>query len=305
MRKKILTFLSLMTVLVVMCSSLAFAVVTTERTLPRVNDEAGVLDANSVEALNKKYDELSEKYEFDFAALTVNSTNGQDVESFSDDYFDYNGFGIGNDNSGVVLVISFDPRECYISACGDGTRYFDYYECQDIIDKFYSELKAGDYAEVFDIFADEVEKYLNGTYGISSGDYYGDYDDSEYVFGDNYYDGKDENVGILQTIKNEWHTLVLIPVCIGVIFAALTVFALTRGNKSVRMNDSARTYQVPGSFVLSNSEDNFTHTSVSKTPRAQDNSDNNFGSGSGGGIGSSGTHVGSSGASHSGGGRGF
>lgn len=299
MKRKIFALLSAVLVLTVLCSSFAFSVGTgVTRTLPRVNDEAGVIDSEEVKALNEKYDALSEKWQFDFAALTVNSTDGRDIVDFSDDYFDYNGFGFGENNSGVVLVISFDPRECYISACGEGTNYFDYYECQNIIDKFYSELKSGDYAEVFDIFADEVEKYLDGTNSVIS-DGYDDYDtDDDYFDYDDW--GYEQNQGgWAATIKREWHTLVLIPVGIGIALAILTVFALTRGNKSVRMNSSASSYQVPGSFVLTRNEDIFTHKTVSRTPRPEPDSN------SGGGIGSSGTHIGSSGASHSGGGRSF
>lgn len=299
MKKKVFALLSAVLMLTVLLSSLVFAVSTgVTRTLPRVNDEAGVIDSEEVEALNEKYDALSEKWQFDFAALTVNSTDGKDIIAFSDDYFDYNGFGIGDDNSGIVLVISFDPRECYISACGEGTNYFDYYECQNIIDEFYSELKSGDYAEVFDIFADEVEKYLDGTYSYVSDGYddtYGDNFDS-----DDWYYSQNQG-GWSSTIKREWHTLVLIPIGIGVALAILTVFLLTRGNKSVRMNNSASSYQVPGSFALRNAEDIFLHKTVSRTPHSDPDSNNN----SGGGIGSSGTHIGSSGASHSGGGRGF
>lgn len=274
MKNKISAFTLALLILIMSVSLPVFAAkATTDRVLPRMNDEAGLIDAKSEKKLNSKLDALSEEWQFDFAALTVNSTNGKDIIAFSDDYFDYNGFGIGEDRSGVVLVISMNPRECYISARGEGTKYFDYDDCQDIIDEFYNELTSGNYAEVFNIFADSACNRLDEGRNGKTFSYR------------------------WNSFISDWQVTILVPIGIGIVLAIITIVILISGNKSVRKNPDAEAYQVAGSFVLSRSDDYFSHKNVSRTPKAESNS--------GGSIGSSGTHTSSSGASHSGGGRSF
>lgn len=269
MKRRISAFITAVLILLVSCSLPIFAKGTSNvRALPRMNDEANLIDEKSEARLNSKLDALSEEWQFDFAALTVNSSNGKDIISFSDDYFDYNGFGIGADRSGVVLVICLDPRECYISARGEGTSYFDYDDCQDIIDEFYNELTSGNYAEVFDIFADSACARLDEGRNGKTFSYR------------------------WNSFISDWQTTILIPIGVGVVLAIITIAILISGNRSVRKNAAAGTYQVPGSFALSRSEDHFTHKNVSRTPKSDSES-------------SGGTHTSSSGASHSGGGRSF
>ena len=137
MKKRIFAFIAAVLMLAVSFSFFCFAAQKPEtRLVARLADKAGLIDDATEKQLLATLDSLSEQMQFDFVVATVDSTGGKDIVAFSDDYFDYNGFGFGNDDSGVALIISMNPREVYISGCGEGTEYFDYDDCQDIIDVF-------------------------------------------------------------------------------------------------------------------------------------------------------------------------
>ena len=279
MKKRIVAVISAVLIFALSFSFLCFAeTIPDHRLVPRMNDQAELVDSATESELLERLDELSESLNFDIAIATVKTTNGKDIIAFSDDYFDYNGFGLGDDRSGVVLIISMDPRECYISACGEGTAYFDYDDCQNIIDDFYDDLKSGNYGSVFGTFIDDAEQYVD--------------------FGRN---GKSVSYR-LDSMKADWGFAIALPIAIGIILAFVTVGILTRRNKSVAMKANAADYQVGNSLVITRNDEHFLYKNVTSTPIPSDDSSGGSGGSS---IGSSGTHISSSGSSHSGGGRSF
>lgn len=278
MKKRVLAFAAAVMVLALSLCVFSLAAVKPEtRQVPRLVDKANLIDEADEKRILERLDSLSEQYQFDFVAATVKTTGGKEIVEFSDDYFDYNGFGYGKDDSGVALIISMNPRIVYISGCGEGTKYFDYDDAQDIIDVFYGDLKAGNYATVVDTFIDEAQRSVEfGRNGVPF----------SYR---------------LQTLLPNWMVTLLAPVVIGIALAFATVSFMTKGLKSVRKKESAADYVVPGSMRLTRNEDVFLYSNVSKTAKVQDNSDSYSGSS----YGSSGSHESSSGNSHSGGGRSF
>ena len=278
MKKRILAFAAAVMVLALSLCVFSLAAVKPEtRQVPRLVDKANLIDEEDEKRLLERLDSLSEQYQFDFVAATVKTTGGKEIVEFSDDYFDYNGFGYGKDDSGVALIISMNPRIVYISGCGEGTKYFDYGDAQKIIDVFYGDLKAGNYAAVVDTFIDEAQRSVEfGRNGVPF----------SYR---------------LQTLLPNWMVTLLAPVVIGIALAFATVSFMTKGLKSVRKKESAADYVVPGSMRLTRNEDVFLYSNVSKSAKVQDNSDSSSGSS----YGSSGSHTSSSGNSHSGGGRSF
>lgn len=278
MKKRVLAFAAAVMVLALSLCVFSLAAVKPEtRQVPRLVDKANLIDEADEKRLLERLDSLSEQYQFDFVAATVKTTGGKEIVEFSDDYFDYNGFGYGKDDSGVALIISMNPRIVYISGCGEGTKYFDYNDAQEIIDVFYGDLKAGNYAAVVDTFIDEAQRSVEfGRNGVPF----------SYR---------------LQALLPNWMVTLLAPVVIGIALAFATVSFMTKGLKSVRKKESAADYVVPGSMRLTRNEDVFLYSNVSKTAKVQDSSDSSSGSS----YGSSGSHESSSGNSHSGGGRSF
>lgn len=76
-----------------------------------VVDEAGVLSTDKIAAFEAKLARFEQKTKSQAVVVIVPSLNGKSREAFADDYFDYNGYGYGEEKEGVLLLI----------ATGDGT----------------------------------------------------------------------------------------------------------------------------------------------------------------------------------------
>ena len=66
---------------------------------------------------------LGSQYQMDIVLVTTNDTGGLSAREYADDYFDYNGYGIGSERNGILFLMDFDNREIYISTSGSSIRY--------------------------------------------------------------------------------------------------------------------------------------------------------------------------------------
>lgn len=72
------------------------------RQLPRLVDRADLLSELEEEELEARLDEISERQQADVVVVTVNSLDGKSAQDYADDFYDYNGYGIGTDKSGWI-----------------------------------------------------------------------------------------------------------------------------------------------------------------------------------------------------------
>ena len=86
-----------------------------ERQKPLLVDDAGLLTEEESNALLNKLEDISQKYENEVGIVTVNSLEGKTAEAYADDYYDYNGYGYGENDDGLLLLISMGEREWAIS----------------------------------------------------------------------------------------------------------------------------------------------------------------------------------------------
>ena len=75
------------------------------KNLKRVVDNANLLTVEEEEALSEKAEELSEKYDKGFVILTDKSSYGLSKEVYAADFFIFNGYGVGDNYSGVILFL--------------------------------------------------------------------------------------------------------------------------------------------------------------------------------------------------------
>jgi len=88
---------------------------------PRVVDLANVLSPADESALEQKATEIGAKFNMDLVIVTTNDTGGRSAMDFADDYFDYNGYGVGDSRDGALFLIDFANRQTWISTSGDKT----------------------------------------------------------------------------------------------------------------------------------------------------------------------------------------
>lgn len=282
MRRKLL---ALLLSLVLLAAVLPCALAASD--LPQVIDNAYLLSASERDALETKAAALRGEYEMDVVILTVDSLHGKRPQDYADDYYDENGYGCGEEKSGLLFLISMEERDWYISTCGEAIYAFTDYGIQQVGEAALPYLSDGEYYEAFDAYLDELPIYFSAYRSGAPLDGYAD------TSGD-YYHGDQESV--VHYEKRRTPSLV-ISLLIGAAVAGIVVLVMRTSMNTNRLQSGASDYLEQGSFHLNRQQDLFLYSHVSKTHRPQNNN-------SSGGGGSS-THTSSSGRSHGGGGGKF
>ena len=279
-----------------------------ERQKSLLVDDADLLSPDEEAALLPLLEEKSAAVGADIAVVTVNDTDGQDVENFAYDYYDYNGYGQGEDNDGVLLLISMEERDYWIVTTGYCIEAITDYGLEKIQNDFLPSLSYGNYIDAFRTFAADCETLIAAARQGNVYDLYHSEDDPENTYGgyyndaSNYYDGE-------SYLPQNYHPFnvganALLALVIGFVLALITVLSMKGKLQTVRRRYEASNYVVPGSLALRANDDRFLYSTVSQTAIPQHTEDH---SSHGGGFSGGGSHTsfGSSGVSHGGGGGKF
>lgn len=237
-----------------------------------VIDDAGLIKASDEKKLDKKIKNI-QKDKFDVVILTVKSLDGKSAQDYADDYYDNNDYGLDNEKSGVLFLVSKGDRKYHISTKGVGIKAFTDYGIGRIKEEIKPYLSDGDYFDACDEFLnitkDFVKAYKDGT----------PYDT------DNPYNEEIDYV-ILEVIA----------LVIAFVIALISVGIMRLRMNTAKPKGTAMEYIKKGSFKLTSEKDIFMYSTVTKTAKPKDN-DNS--------AGGSTTHVSSSGSEHGGGGGSF
>lgn len=247
-------------------------VIPDERVRDRVVDEAELLSAEEEGTLLEKLDEISERQKCDVVVATVNSLEGKTAMEYADDFYDYNGYGYGENRNGILLLISMEDRDWWISTCGYGITAFTDAGQEYIADRFRPLLSDGDYNGAFTKYADLCDAFITQARTgepYDSGHLPKDSVSPFWIFGD---------------------------LAIGFLIAFFMGSRKKAKLKSVRKQVAAQDYTRPGSMVVAAQSDYMVNRTVTSRiiPRDDDHS--------GGG---SSTHSSSSGTTHGGSGGKF
>jgi uncharacterized protein len=260
--------------------------------LPRIVDKADLLTKEQKRSLRSKIDEVSEKYDFDIVIVTVNSTNGKSAMEYADDYYDYKGYGCGEDNDGCLYLVDMGNREFWLSTTGYGITALTDYGIEYVNNEALPYLSGGDYYNAFDTVISEVDSLVGQAKDGTPYDI-----DSDYDYSSNYNESYSDSID-----REEAQKTIIGCFIISVIIAIVVVLSIRKSYKPVRFNSNANSYIVPGSMHMSYTADNFLYTTTSRTRIQSDSSSSGGHSGGGGG---SSTHTSSSGTTHGGGGGHF
>lgn len=236
----------------------------------RVIDDAGLLTDSEADDLIAKLDEISERQQFDVVIVTADSLDGATVRDYADDMYDYCNFGYGEDRDGVLLLISMEDRDWYISTCGYGETAFTDAGIQYIGDQMGSNLSDGNYAAAFNTYAEQCDIYITQARTDTP------YDSS--------------------SLPRQPLSLIWIPISlvIGFVIALIAVGIMKSKLKTVRSQAAANSYVKDGSLNVTECRDVFLYCTVNRTERPKEDSSSG-----------SSTHTSSSGTTHGGGGGKF
>lgn len=257
---------------------------------PKVVDEADLLSREEESMLEAKAQALAEQYSMDVVILTVNSTSGVYIEQYADDYYDNNGYGIGENYSGVLVMLCMDTREWAISTCGD-TRYaLTDYGIEQLFSVMAGDLSYGYYYDAFDAYLNALPQYFDA---YLKGDPI-DGDSGGYTGPGSYEPGTDDDIIYYPEDPPGFWDVFPTSLLIGAVVALITVLIMRSSMNTVRKQSSASAYKAYEGCRLVRQQDIFLYSTLSRTRRPQD-------TGGGGGGGGSSVHRSSSGRSHGGG----
>ena len=274
-------------------ASLCVCAAATGSDTPLIVDNAGVLTSEQVDDLTQTASDLRDLYEMDVVIVVVADLDGKSAQDYADDYYDYNGYGIGDDYSGMLLLIATESRDWWISTCGEAIYVLTDYGIESIFSDFAGYLSVNDYYHAFETYLDCLPEYFDAYYSGNpidgySGNYSGpgsytpgDADDTVYY--------EDDSFGIFE---------ILFSLVAGCVVAGIAVLIMSAQMNTKLQQNSARNYLNQSSYQLHGHSDMFLYSNVTKVRRESSSS-----SGSGGG--GSSTHRSSSGRSHGGGGGKF
>ena len=243
-----------------------------ERLYPLLVDDAQLLDEAEETALLARLEEISARQKMDVAVITVQSMDGRDAESYTDDFYDYFGYGQGSSKDGVMLLIAMDEREVHMTAVGYGISAFTDAGRAYILDNcVMPQIRDGAYAGAFNEFASQCDAFITQAKTGRP------------------YDGGFMPKGEFKPLGAAW---LLAAVVVGVIITMCVSARLKKQMKTVEPQHTANSYAVDGSLAITGSFDRFLTANTVRTPRKTES-------------GGSTTHTSSSGETHSGTSRNF
>ena len=208
-----------------------------ERTLPLVVDQANIIPDDVEAALIARCDTIAEEYKMEVAIVTASDFGGLIAEAYADDFYDFNGYGYGENDDGMLVV--YKPgeegeREIYITTHGNGSAVFFQGIREGIIVDMKDYLIAEDYDKAFNMYLDRAEEQLKpGTPVI-------------------------------------W---LFILALVGAVVGLLITGSMTAKNKSVIAQNQAKVYTRQGSMNVTGAQDVYAYSFVDTRPKqTSDNS---------------------------------
>lgn len=258
MKRKILSLM------MILCLLTAF-ILPAQAASAHMVDEAGLLTDAQASDLEEKLAEISNRHGVDLVIVTVDSTNGKSPMDFADDYFDYNSYR----EDGVLLLISMEDRDWWVSTSGYGITAITDAGLEYISDRFVPYLSDEEYDQAFREFAALCDEFIIQA---KTGDPYDSHNLPKDPFA---------------FVRN-----LIIALVIGLVVAWIITGNMKSKLKTVRQRARADDYVAAGSLHLSHSRDLLLYTHLDRREKPKSSS-------------GSSTHTSSSGRSHGGGGGKF
>ena len=250
----------LITMLLALLITLSFAVPAFAEAMPRLVDQADLLTDAQEAALLSKLDTISNKHGMDVVVVTVDTLEGKSPTAYADDFYDYNGYC----EDGILLLVSTEDSDWWISTAGYGITAFTDAGIEYLGNRFVPSLSGGDYAGAFEIYADHCDEFITQA---KTGDPYDTHNLPKEPF--------------------DFLLNLAVSFVIGLVIAAIATAVMKGKLKSVRAQAGASGYVKTGSMNVTHRQDLFLYRDVKRTAKPKDSS-------------GSSTHTSSSGRSHGG-----
>ena len=145
---------------IIILTVLIFGLAGSAFTLDRLIDNAGILDASVKASLLDRLNSVSTQYDFDLVIVTENSIGSKSPMDYADDFFDYNGYGLGNDNDGCIFLLVMGSRDYWFSTSGRGIKLMNSTAGDKLEKSVLPYLKNDNFPDAFRAFISDWEEFL-------------------------------------------------------------------------------------------------------------------------------------------------
>lgn len=159
--KKAFVLLLIVAMLLLPCSAFAIQM--------RVYDFARLFTSDEVMELENTIASATADTGYDFVVLTSNDVGGKSSIAYADDFYDENGFGTGEDFSGLLYFIDMDNRVPTISTCGEMIDIITDARLEKLLDTAFEYLVEGEYAASAEAVIEQAVSYAKR--GVVEGQY--------------------------------------------------------------------------------------------------------------------------------------
>lgn len=229
-------------------------------------DEVNYLTREEGMEVSQMLQNIKDTYNIDAAIVIVNSLDGKTAEGYADDYYDYNGYGMGENDDGLLLLISKNPRKYHITTHALAVKMFDDEALDYMAVSIENYLRNDDYYSACVTFAEKTEEIANAYINGES--------DEEYTADD-----------------DEFYSMIFCAFFVAAIVAAIMTVSAYKNMNTARTPINANLYIKNGSMNVKTAKDIFLYRNVTKTKIESSSSSSSGGSR---------THRSSSGRSHGG-----
>ena len=133
----------------------------------QVIDDANLFNPGEVTEMIDTIARIERNHQVDIVVLTTNdvptdySEEMWRVRNYADDYYDNGNYGMGPDNSGMLILLDMHNRVMWLSTGGVMIEYINDSREEAILDDAYAYLSYGSYGSAMNAALDRVEYYMN------------------------------------------------------------------------------------------------------------------------------------------------
>ncbi|MDR2575322.1 MAG: TPM domain-containing protein [Treponema sp.] len=200
-------------------------------------DNAGLLSQQEKASLLAAAASAASAYNFDLVIVTVKNIGASSPADYADNFFDRNGYGLGQNRDGCLFLLVTDSRDYWFSTSGRGIKILNSAASDKLENSVVKLLGEDNYYGAFNAFLTDWQTFLTLA-------------------------AKGRNYNFFQ----QWNlVLVLIAWVLALAIGFIVVHIWKRAMDTVLPQTQAAAYVVPGSLAFREKKDSFLYSTVSKT----------------------------------------
>ena len=211
----------------------------------RLYDTAGLLSDDEAASLKELLDTISLNYDFDMVIVSVKQTGSTEPKDFADGFFEKNGYGLGKNRDGSLLLLVTDRKVFWFATSGRGKKILTSMASKRLEKEVFNSLEKNDFYDALVVYSKTWEEFL-------------------------VLDSKGRRYSVLHMYN--WVFVILAwLVSFGIGFLVVRVWKKSMSTAIPKKQDA--TYITPGSLSFAVQQDRFLYSTVTKIERTLDSED--------------------------------